>query len=72
MDSHPMFKELWKFNLASQQWKLLETVGDSPNESVSYGRESPILFHSFFQIRCSKPCYEAVGAGNHVKSSTSH
>lgn len=36
MDEFPMFRELWKFNLASRQWKILPTTGTPPMESASY------------------------------------
>ena len=36
MDDFPMFKELWKYNLASKTWTKLYTTGDKPQESASY------------------------------------
>lgn len=36
MDEFPMFRELWRYNLASNQWEELQTTGSIPNESASY------------------------------------
>lgn len=40
MEEFPMFRELWKFNLASKQWRRLTTTGTAPKESASYACKS--------------------------------
>ncbi|ODN03958.1 Kelch domain-containing protein 10 [Orchesella cincta] len=42
-----LFKELWCYNFAKQQWKLLPTTGEVPNEAASH---AAILYGNYFVV----------------------